>query len=181
MSLAGVGSTRDRVLVLTLDNVRSRLASLTFDKGTWTRADVPLPGQGAASIPAASDFADVYFVSYEDFLTPSSLWLSSAGAAPEKVKTMPTFFNAAGMQVQQYEATSKDGTKIPYFVVTPKGFKADGTRADAARRLRRLRGPDDADATRARGARPGWSAAACTRWPTSAAAASSARAGTRRR
>ena len=93
VSLAGVGSTRDRVLVLTLNNVRSRLASHTFENGTWTRADVPLPGQGAASIPAASDFADVYFVSYEDFLTPPSLWLSSAGAVPEKVKTMPTFFN----------------------------------------------------------------------------------------
>ena len=126
VSLAAAGSTRDRVLVLTLDNVRSRLASHTFENGTWTRAEVPLPGQGAASIPAASDFADVYFVSYEDFLTPSSLWLSTAGAAPEKVKTMPTFFNGAGMQIQQHEATSKDGTKIPYFVVTPKGFKADG-------------------------------------------------------
>jgi prolyl oligopeptidase len=126
VSLAGVGSTRDRVLVLTLDNVRSRLASHTFDKGTWTRTEVPLPGQGAASIPAASDFADVYFVSYQDFLTPSSLWLSRAGAPPERVKTLPAFFNTAGMQVQQYEATSKDGEKIPYFVVTPKGFVADG-------------------------------------------------------
>jgi len=126
VSLAGVGSTRDRVLVLTLDNVRSRLASHTFDKGAWTRAEVPLPGQGAASIPAASDFADVYFVSYQDFLTPSSLWQSSAGGAPEKVKTLPAFFNTAGMQVLQYEAASRDGTKIPYFVVTPKGFVANG-------------------------------------------------------
>jgi prolyl oligopeptidase len=46
---------------------------------------------------------------------------------PTQVKAMPTFFNAAGMQIQQYEATSKDGTKIPYFVVTPKNFAADGT------------------------------------------------------
>ena len=127
MSLAGVASTRDRVLVLTLDNVRSKLESQTFAGGKWTRAEVALPGQGAASIPAASDFADVYFVSYQDFLTPSSLWVSTAGAAPVKVKTMPTFFDASGMQIQQHEATSKDGTKIPYFVVTPKGFKADGT------------------------------------------------------
>ena len=40
---------------------------------------------------------------------------------------MPVFFDAAGMEIQQHEATSKDGTKIPYFVVLPKGFKADGT------------------------------------------------------
>jgi prolyl oligopeptidase len=31
------------------------------------------------------------------------------------------------MSVAQYEATSKDGTRIPYFVVMPKGFKADGS------------------------------------------------------
>jgi prolyl oligopeptidase len=46
--------------------------------------------------------------------------------APQKVKTMPAFFDPEGMKVAQYEATSKDGTKIPYFVITPKGFKADG-------------------------------------------------------
>jgi len=126
VSLSGVGSTKDRVLVLTLDNVRSRLASHTLANGKWTRTEVPLPGQGAASIPAASDFADVYFVGYEDFLTPSSLWLSTNGTAPQKVKTMPAFFTPDGMNVAQYEATSKDGTKIPYFVITPKGFKADG-------------------------------------------------------
>jgi prolyl oligopeptidase len=126
ISLAGVGTTRDRVLVLTLDNVRSRLASYRLQEGEWSRAEVPLPGEGAAGIPAASDWADVFFVVYEDFLTPSSLWESSAGAAPRQVKTMPAFFDATGMNVLQHEATSKDGTKIPYFVVTPKGFKADG-------------------------------------------------------
>ena len=31
------------------------------------------------------------------------------------------------MTVEQHEATSKDGTKIPYFVFLPKGFAADGT------------------------------------------------------
>jgi prolyl oligopeptidase len=31
------------------------------------------------------------------------------------------------MTVKQYEATSADGTKIPYFVLLPKGFVADGT------------------------------------------------------
>jgi len=30
------------------------------------------------------------------------------------------------MKVDQYEAVSKDGTKIPYFIVMPKGFEANG-------------------------------------------------------
>jgi prolyl oligopeptidase len=126
VSLSSVATTKDRVLVLTLDNVRSRLAAHTLADGVWKRAEVPLPGQGTASIPAASDDADVYFVSYEDFLTPSSLWLGESGGVPVKVKTMPAFFEPAGMQILQHEAVSRDGTKIPYFLVTPKGFKADG-------------------------------------------------------
>ena len=48
-------------------------------------------------------------------------------AEPAKVKTMPAFFDATGIKTEQFEATSKDGTKIPYFVVTPKGLKTDGT------------------------------------------------------
>jgi prolyl oligopeptidase len=40
---------------------------------------------------------------------------------------MPAFLDAKGLKTEQFEATSKDGTKIPYFVVTPKGVKADGT------------------------------------------------------
>ena len=56
-----------------------------------------------------------------------SLWLSEKGGQPAKVKTMPAFFDAKGITTEQLEATSKDGTKIPYFVVRPKGAKTDGT------------------------------------------------------
>jgi prolyl oligopeptidase len=86
---------------------------------------VALPGIGSAGVASASDEADVFFFSYSDFLTPSSLFYSEAGKV-EKVKSLPAFFDASGMTVAQHEATSKDGTKIPYFVVMPKGFVADG-------------------------------------------------------
>ncbi len=124
-SLAGVARTSDRLWVQTLDNVRSRLTAFSIEGGAWSHEEVALPGLGSAQIVDASDTADVLFFTYQDFLTPSSLFLV-AGAAPEKVKTAPTFFDATGMRVEQHEATSKDGTKIPYFVVAPKGFKADG-------------------------------------------------------
>ena len=44
----------------------------------------------------------------------------------QRVKSTPEYFDAEGMNVDQFEAVSKDGTKIPYFVFTPKGYKADG-------------------------------------------------------
>jgi prolyl oligopeptidase len=127
VSLASVDTTRDRVLIQTLDNVHSRITSLSLEDGVWKRAEVPTPGLGTASIDATNDFTNTFFFTYQDFLTPTSLWVAGGDGEPAKVKSMPAFFDAAGMKTEQLEATSKDGTKIPYFVVTPKGFKADGT------------------------------------------------------
>ncbi len=128
VSLAGVDRTRDRVLLQTLDNVRSRLAALSLkDDGDWTRSEIPTPGIGTADLTAASDESESFFFTYEDFSTPKSLWLVGEGAAPLRVKTMPAFFDAKRIMTEQFEATSKDGTKVPYFVVRPKGVKLDGT------------------------------------------------------
>jgi prolyl oligopeptidase len=127
VSLANVKRTRDRVLLETLDNVKSRLTAVSSKDGGWQPTDIPTPGLGSADISATSDQSESFFFTYEDFTTPDSLWLSESGGAPAKIKTMPAFFDAAGMTTEQLEATSKDGTKIPYFVVRPKGFQADGT------------------------------------------------------
>ena len=127
VSLAAVGNTRDHVLLQTLDNVKSRLTALSFDGGSWKRTEIPTPGLGTAELSTMNDWSDTYFFTYEDFTTPQSLWLSENGGKADQVKTMPAFFDATGMTTEQLEATSKDGTKIPYFVVRPKGVKDDGT------------------------------------------------------
>ena len=36
-------------------------------------------------------------------------------------------FDATGLEEKQFEATSSDGTKIPYFVVCRKDMKCDGS------------------------------------------------------
>ena len=127
VSLADVDRTKDRVLLQTLDNVQSKLAALSLKDGAWEKTDIPTPGLGTARIAAATDQSETFFYTYQDFTTPETLWLSENGAAPDKVKAMPAFFDAAGITTEQLEATSKDGTKIPYFVVRPKGAKTDGT------------------------------------------------------
>ena len=125
VSLADVDRTKDRVLVRTLDNVRSRVMAFALEEGAWKRTDVPLPALGTASFTATSDLTDAWFFTYQDYTTPTTLWLAGAGE-PVKVKSTPAFFDATGMKTEQFEAVSKDGTRIPYSVVTPKGFKADG-------------------------------------------------------
>jgi prolyl oligopeptidase len=125
ISLQNVARTRDSILITTLDNVRGKLAALTPGANGWAREEIALPGLGTVRVVSSDDWQSSFFYQYADFLTPASLFLMDSGKA-DKVKTAPKFFDADGMKVEQYVATSKDGTKIPYFLVTPKGFKADG-------------------------------------------------------
>jgi prolyl oligopeptidase len=122
---AGVATTASRLYLFTLDNVRTRIHVLTPGADGWTRAEFPLPGLGTVEIVTLDREKEIFFYTYTDFLTPVSLYLSEAGRS-EKIKSQPAFFDAAGMTVAQQEAVSRDGTRIPYFVVTPKSFVADG-------------------------------------------------------
>jgi len=127
ISLGGVSTTRNHLMVSTLDNVRSKFYSYTLTDGAWSHEEVPLPGLGTAYMVGTNDDNDDFFIGYTDFLTPSSLYYVGEGQAAKQILSTPAFFDATGMTVDQHEATSADGTKIPYFIVMPKGFKADGT------------------------------------------------------
>jgi prolyl oligopeptidase len=124
VALGAVSSTKNYLLVTTLDNVKSRLYKYTLSGKDWKSEEVALPGLGVAGVTGASDEDDVFYVSYNDFLTPASLYIVRDGKKLEKIKSVPAEFDATGMKVEQYEAVSKDGTKIPYFAFMPKGFKA---------------------------------------------------------
>ena len=133
-SLAGFTTTRSTVVVNILDNVASRLQEWRLDDGRWRSRDVGAPHPGTIAVAALHDpmierdeFAEAYWLQYSDFLTPDSLMLSSTGTdRRDTVKTRPPFFDATGLRVEQLTATSKDGTRVPYFVVWPRGAKADG-------------------------------------------------------
>jgi len=85
----------------------------------------------AASIGVSAvyrDESDDYWMTVTSFTEPTTLYLAHAGNdARDKLKQLPAFFDAKGVTVTQYEATSRDGTKIPYFVVMREGTKLDGS------------------------------------------------------
>jgi prolyl oligopeptidase len=125
-SLRQVSSTRNYLLVTTLDNVVARIFRLSLTDSGWQKDEIELPGLGSAGILSTSDTTDDFFFSYNDFVTPSSLYLASGDGEPETLKSSPAWFDTTGMQVAQHDAISKDGTRIPYFLFTPNGFNADG-------------------------------------------------------
>ena len=60
-------------------------------------------------------------------MTPTTLSRGIIGkGAPEVLKRNPEFFDTSKDEVHQYFVASKDGTRIPYFVIGPKGLTLNG-------------------------------------------------------
>lgn len=127
-SIEAVSNTRNKLIVALYENVKGAAYAYSHGAKGWTRAKLALPENSTISIGSASETDDRVFFTVSNYLSPQTLWLADAASGElEKVKAMPERFDASGHVVEQYEATSKDGTKIPYFVVRPKGAKLDGS------------------------------------------------------
>ncbi|QZD96612.1 prolyl oligopeptidase family serine peptidase [Qipengyuania gelatinilytica] len=123
----GGNSTANSAYMSILDNVVGKVLKIDFEDGEWVKREVALPDNATLGVSTASSESDEIMFTSTDFLTPSTLWYTDGSGDPEVLKTSPSYFDASGMEVEQFEATSKDGAKIPYFLVKPKGMEMDGT------------------------------------------------------
>ncbi len=123
----GVTTTRDYLILNVLDDVANRLVRYELRDGEWVSQDIDTEALGSIRVVAASDTSNTIFFSYENFRTPDTLYVSrDGGASAEALQSLPEFFDAEGVSVEQRFATSSDGTRVPYFVVLPAGFEANG-------------------------------------------------------
>ena len=127
-ALEGVAIAKNALLLGVSDTAVGKVMLAEPVEETWAVRPVELPGTGQANIAFASDREDTVFINYEDFLTPDSL-LSYNTSTEDVVtlKSLPPKFDATGLKVEQHFATSKDGTKIPYFLVSKEDIPMDGT------------------------------------------------------
>jgi prolyl oligopeptidase len=134
-SLSGFTFTRDHLLLTVLDNVISRLEKVSLARPQEPAVALQAPSPGNLSVIALHDphqkqdpLAEQFFVNYTDYLTPDSLYLASSSHASSRqwsvLKARKAQFDASGMRAEQHFATSKDGTRIPYFLIWPKGLDA---------------------------------------------------------
>lgn len=120
-SVEEVASGRDAVYAAIYDNVIGSIHDYRFDHGVWSDVRLDLPAGGATHIVTTNDYGPEAQFRFESFLTPTTLYADSGDFRPKPIKSLPARFDAAGMATTQYEAVSRDGTKIPYFVVAPSG------------------------------------------------------------
>ena len=132
-SLESFTWTRSHLVLNVLDDVKNRLRVLTYSRAPgmdqgWIAGDfVGAPAIGTLEVRAVdADASDAVWLTATDYLTPTTLSLAQIGNAPEQLKSMPAFFDASKDVLEQRFATSTDGTRIPYFIVHPKGLAHDG-------------------------------------------------------
>jgi len=126
-SIVSVSNTKNYLLVNQLNNVRSELYKYSWRDGKWSNNKVETPDYGTIYISSTDELSDQYFFTYTSFLVPTSLYFVLDDNRIQKVKSLPEYFDGSKYEVQQFEATSKDGTHIPYFLIHKKEIKPDGS------------------------------------------------------
>jgi len=126
-SIEEAATTHGRLVVALYENVKGGVVSFRHGPDGWTSTRLALPKDASVGVASASVRDDRLILSVAGYLSPNSQWFADAASgAAEPVKAMPARFDASRHVVEQLWATSKDGTKIPYFVVRPKDLKYDG-------------------------------------------------------
>jgi prolyl oligopeptidase len=127
-ALERVAIAKHALMLGVSDTAVGKVVRATAGDGIWTLEPVTLPGTGQANIAFASDEEETVFINYEDFLTPDSLLSYNAATGDvTTLKSLAPKFDATGLKVTQHFATSKDGTRVPYFLVSKADLPLDGT------------------------------------------------------
>lgn len=116
MAVQGVASSETDVLVSLLDDIEGRIVRFEKNRRGWRGRDVKLPEGGVVGLQTVEPKSGALIVTYENPIQPETYYYVENRRAKD-IRQSPAFFDAEGMVFQRYEATSSDGTKIPYTVL----------------------------------------------------------------
>jgi prolyl oligopeptidase len=122
-SVEAVGVGRDRLYAAITENVIGAVHVFTPVGKDWDQKVLALPGQGTAGIVSVNEYGPEAMFSFENYLTPPTVYFAAGDDALKAVKALPARFDASGLVTEQFEAASADGTRIPYFVTRPRDRK----------------------------------------------------------
>lgn len=128
MSIQGVTSTKDHLLITVLHDVTSRVYRLAATDDGWQVNDLDLAENASISVFNTDETDNVFHYTVNGFLTPTTLIQSdTATLKANQLRQAPSWFDEASFEVKQYKASSADGTQVPYFIVKAKGVELNGT------------------------------------------------------
>ena len=121
-SVESVAAGRDKLYAAITNNVTGAVHAFTSNGKGWSDKVLALPGAGSADIVSTNDDGPEAMFSFQNYLTPTTLYFDAGNDAPLAIKSLPARFDASGMVTEKFEAASNDGTKIPYFVTRPRNL-----------------------------------------------------------
>ncbi len=113
---------RDAIYAAITENVIGAVHVFTADGNNWSDRKLDLPSGGAVEVVSVNEFGPEALLNFQSYLIPPTVYFTDGKNAPRAIKSLPARFDASGLVTEQFEATSKDGAKIPYFVTRPKNL-----------------------------------------------------------
>ena len=125
--IENINTSKHGILITVLEDVKARLYKYEFKKGQWKVKSVKFPDNGALQVTSINDESGDFFVKFESFVTPPSLFhVKNKSLKPKLMKQQDESFDGSKFMVQQFFTQSDDGTKVPYFVVMNKKTEFNG-------------------------------------------------------
>ena len=128
--LSHVAASKTSIYMHILENVKSSIIELKPCGESWKERPVPLASSSFSSvglIGANPRRSDVFFRSTGFLESPRLYHYNDLSGQLTKIQELPSRFKADSYKVEQFFAVSFDKTKIPYFVVSQKNLKYDGS------------------------------------------------------
>lgn len=137
-SLQSLSWTRNYLLLGLLQDVSSKILVADPARGFAAEELEACPPLHSVSISALDpdddgqgaegDVSDDYWLTITGFLTPTTLLRGRihGGATAQHIKSAPSFFDESRFSVTQHFAISADGTRVPYFQVSPTILELNG-------------------------------------------------------
>ena len=115
---------QDEFVCLYLHNASHLLRR--YHTGGEVLGEIALPGLGSVEALNAERSSTELFYGFTSFLEPAQNFRFELDGEPQKLASPKLDFDADAYTVRQTFATSKDGTRVPLFLVHQKGLELNG-------------------------------------------------------
>lgn len=121
----GVSFAGDKLFVKYMKDAHSLISAYNYE-GKYLY-DIQLPTIGTASLPSGKPGKNLAFYTFTSFTYPSVIYKYDVKNNKSEIYYKSKIdFDIENYETKQVFYTSKDGTKIPMFIVHKKGLKLDG-------------------------------------------------------
>jgi prolyl oligopeptidase len=124
-NVMSVGTAGKKIFTEYMVDVKSEI--LQYDMSGKLERKIELPGIGSAGGFNGKEQDKELYYSFTSFTYPSTIFKFDIGSGKSEVYEKPKVdFNPEDYETKQVFYTSKDGTKIPMFIVHKKGIELNG-------------------------------------------------------